>query len=241
MLYETLKQSSLTVCHCCDNDGPAYATKSKPKSVLAVDDDPQVCRLIYRILNCEHYKVITAGNAEEAIPLAVQSNPSLVLLDLHLTSNDASDGIDCLISLRDSGYKNPIYILSGDDSFDQVRLAAQNGANGYLIKRSTRTFWNHLNELITDTISGKHAINKDLTAPAVAYLKSCRLTDADIQLLSQFTDDYGREKEIARILDISECAVRKKFQAIRDRLGARSQSDLGRMIGVLSCFKDLTR
>lgn len=236
MFYETYKQSSPTTCRCRENDVSFFEVNVQQKTILAVDDEPQICRLIYRILNCGHYKVVTAVSAEEAVTLAIQHTPSLVLLDLHLSSTDAADGIDCLIALRDNGYKKPIFILSGDDSFDQVRLAAQNGANGYLLKRSTRTFWDRLNELITDTLSGKNAVNKDLTAPAVAYLKSRRLTDADIQLLSQFSDDYGREKEIARILDISECAVRKKFQSIRERLGARSQADLGRMIGVLSCF-----
>ena len=45
-----------------------------------------------------------------------------------------------------------------------------------------------------------------------------------------------REKDIVRLLNRGEMSVRKQFQRIRDRLGAKSQADLGRILGVLSCF-----
>ena len=168
--------------------------------------------------------------------MLTEISPCLILLDLHLSSNKGSDGFNCLSDLRTSGFKGIIYILSGDESFAQVHKAARLGADGYLVKRGTRTFWNRLKDLILATMHGIRTENEDLSPAAIAYLKTRGLTDADIRLLKMFSYDYGREKEMSRILDCSEYSIRKKFQSIRDRLGARSQSDLARMIGVLSCF-----
>jgi DNA-binding NarL/FixJ family response regulator len=218
-------------------DGPKYGAECSPKkTVLAIDDDPQVRRLLFRILNCDRFSVTCAGNMEEAVFFISRATPQLVLLDLHLSSSNDFGGLECIHILRKAGYANPIYMLSVEDSFDQVHAAAKAGANGYLVKNASRAFWKKLNGLINETLSGTTAISRDLTPEAVAYLKTRHLTDADIRLLAEFVKDYGREKEIARVLDCTEAAVRKKFQSIRDRLGAASQADLARMIGVLSCL-----
>ncbi len=218
-------------------DAPEYGAEYVPrKSVLAIDNDPQVRRLLFRILNCDRFSVTCASGIDEALFFLARITPQLVLLDLHLTSSEQSGGLACIQALRRAGYPNPIFMLSVDDSFEQVHAAAKAGANGYLVKRSTRTFWKRLNDLITDTLNESVAVSKDLTPAAIAYLKTRQLTDADIRLLMEFVRGYDREKEIARILDCTEHSVRKKFQSIRERLGARSQTDLARMIGVLSCL-----
>lgn len=207
------------------------------KSILAVDDDPQIRRLISRSLKDGKYEVTCVAGAEEAIQFLKKQTPHLVLLDLYLTSSAAPDGFDCLRSIRKSGYCNPIYILSSDESFERAHIAAKEGANGYFVKQAARNFKERLNTLISDSLDGRNEINRDLAPAAVAYLKTRRFTDADLRLLSAFVQGYDRQKEIARVLDHSEHAVRKKFQSIRDRLGAKSQADLARMLGVLSCFK----
>ena len=209
------------------------------KSILAVDDDPQVRRLIYRSFNLNPYTVVCVDDPKEAVDIAIQTSPSLVFLDLPLAGAEDRDGMDCFTALRQRGYNNPIFILAADDSFEQVHRAAQHGASGYFVKGKGRTFWNRLKTLVSNTLNQDCATNINLTAAAVAYLKTRHFTDMDIRLLAEFSRDFGRIKEIANALDCSEYAVRKKFQSIRDRLGAKSQADLARMIGVLSCFRNI--
>ncbi len=235
----TLYRSTYTSLSVCvrEPDGPEYGAGCAPrKTVLAIDDDPQVRRLLFRILNCDQFNVTCASSVEEALHFVSRIRTELVLLDFHLSSQETADGLDCIKSLRNAGYSNPIYMLSVEDSFEQVHASAKAGANGYLVKSSSRTFWKKLNSLITDTINGAAAISPALTPQAIAYLKTRNLTDADIRLLAEFAKEYEREKEIARILDCTEDSVRKRFQSIRDRLGAKSQADLARMLGVLSCL-----
>ena len=209
------------------------------KFILAVSSDPRVRRLIYRSFNFQPFTVVCVDEPKEVAEIAVQTPPSFVFLDLPLARENNSDDMDCVITLRQRGYNNPIFILAADDSFEQAHLAAQYGASGYFVKGKGRTFWNSLNALVTNTLNRNYAININLTAAAVAYLKTRHFTDMDIKLLAEFSKDFGRIKEIASALDCSEYAVRKKFQSIRDRLGASSQADLARMIGVLSCFKNI--
>lgn len=79
---------------------------------------------------------------------------------------------------------------------------------------------------------------KKLCVAAVAFLETRGLSELDIQLLDMLMDGFRKEKEIARRSGRSFPAVRKNFQRIRDRLGARSQAELGSFLGMLSCFTD---
>ena len=54
------------------------------KKVLLVDDDPGVRRMLLRVLEEEDYDVVPAVNGLEALDLATNTAPDLVLLDLNL-------------------------------------------------------------------------------------------------------------------------------------------------------------
>jgi DNA-binding NarL/FixJ family response regulator len=122
---------------------------------------------------------------------------------------------------------------------EQAYLAAKHGANGYLVKGTDAGFWEKLDRLITT--AGSNALPSpysNLSAGAVSYLETRGLTEWDLQLLNLFYDGCPREKEIARITGRSGDGVRKHFQLIRDRLGAKSQGDLGKILGILACFRE---
>jgi len=50
------------------------------QSVLVIDDEPQILRLMERVLR-EDYEVLTAANAIDGYALMCQQKPDLVLLD----------------------------------------------------------------------------------------------------------------------------------------------------------------
>ena len=205
-------------------------------TVLAIDDDPQIRRLFFRFLDDKRYCVLSVGSAEEALSMAARIPPAAVLLDLHLTDRSDASGLDCLTALRQGGFTNPIYVFSADDSFERLTAAARLGASGYLVKGNGTSFWKRLDTLLSRGARLKHEIYSNLTPAAVTYLETRGLSDWDLGLLNLFNETFEREKEIARILDRSHDAVRKQFQSIRDRLGARSQTELAMMLGVLRCF-----
>ena len=82
--------------------------------ILAVDDDPAVCRLLGQHLG-QHYEVTFAGDAISAISAARRQRPDLVLLDFSLPAGNGSVVIERLRMMPDLA-TTPIVIISGWDS-----------------------------------------------------------------------------------------------------------------------------
>ena len=160
-----------------------------------------------------------------------------MLLDLHFDERHAAEGLDCTRELLASGYRGVVVILSGDDSFDMAHEAARAGAHGYLVKRHL----DDLGKLLRCFLDPRGDEDGFLPPAAEAYLRSRGLEDRDLELLREYCVDVGREKGVAARLDRGYPGVRKRFELIRDLLGAQRQVDFGRMLGVLSCFARVRR
>jgi len=100
------------------------------KTILVIDDEVQIRRLLEITLNLNGYAVSEASTAKEGIVLAATSNPALILLDLGLPDED---GLSVLRKLRE-WYQNPVIILSVRNSEEDIVKALDSGANDYLAK-----------------------------------------------------------------------------------------------------------
>lgn len=98
--------------------------------ILLVDDEPPIRRLVHTALTGESYRVIEAETGEQAVRLAAQQPPDLVILDLGLPD---LDGQKVLGQLRE-WLRAPIIILSARDQENQKIIALDNGADDYLTK-----------------------------------------------------------------------------------------------------------
>lgn len=98
--------------------------------VLIVDDEPQIRKLLDINLSNAGYITKLAETGKEALMLAANQVPDVVLLDLGLP--DIS-GHEVLKQLRD-WYKKAIVILSVEDKEEDIIRALDNGANDYLTK-----------------------------------------------------------------------------------------------------------
>ena len=62
---------------------------SKPSGpILIVDDDPNSRGFLVRLLQSEGYSVLTAGDGEEALAIAKEQRPCVILLDLMMPVMD---------------------------------------------------------------------------------------------------------------------------------------------------------
>jgi two-component system cell cycle response regulator DivK len=59
-----------------------------PKTILIVDDDPDVRFVLGAILNYDGYHVVEAANGEEAVETARRVVPDLVIMDVHMPRLD---------------------------------------------------------------------------------------------------------------------------------------------------------
>jgi len=101
-----------------------------PDTVLVVDDDKKMRRMLWEVLNDHGYRVLEAATLASAAQLAEQHRPSLILLDLTLADGD---GMQLLRTLTATG-RTPVIVVSGRDGEHDKVAALEAGANDYLTK-----------------------------------------------------------------------------------------------------------
>jgi two-component system KDP operon response regulator KdpE len=100
------------------------------QTVLVIEDEAQIRKLLDMTLSLKDYKVVEAADGREGMALAVSHRPALVILDLGLPD---MDGMEVLEKLRE-WYTNPIIILSARKSEKDIVMALEGGASDYVSK-----------------------------------------------------------------------------------------------------------
>lgn len=98
--------------------------------VLVVDDEPQLLRALQINLRARSYEVVTASTGREALRVAAQSPPDIVVLDLGLPDFDGGEVIRGLRGWTDI----PIIVLSGRSQSAEKVQALDAGADDYVTK-----------------------------------------------------------------------------------------------------------
>jgi DNA-binding response OmpR family regulator len=99
-------------------------------TILIVDDDPRMCRLVARYLHREGYSVRTAGSGSEMRRVLVEEDPQLVILDLMLPDED---GFELARFLRARSAAGIIMLTGKTDTVDKV-VGLEIGADDYITK-----------------------------------------------------------------------------------------------------------
>jgi len=101
--------------------------------ILVVDDSADNVAMISLFLQQQGYRVVTAGNGEDAIAIATQMIPNLILMDINLP---ALDGLGATRRIRENDALRDIPIVAitafGTEGFQ--RAAYDVGVDGYLTK-----------------------------------------------------------------------------------------------------------
>ena len=100
--------------------------------ILVVDDDPRILSMLKRGLLLEGYEVETAATGQEALRLARQAQPDVVVLDVMLPE-PGPDGLEISRALRQNG-PLPILMLTAKDTVPDRVAGLEAGADDYLVK-----------------------------------------------------------------------------------------------------------
>jgi two-component system alkaline phosphatase synthesis response regulator PhoP len=100
------------------------------KRVLVVDDDVKTVELVKLYLNRDGYRVLTAYNGVEALRLARESHPDLIVLDLMLPE---LDGLEVCHTLREES-DVPIIMLTAKTTNQDKLTGLELGADDYVTK-----------------------------------------------------------------------------------------------------------
>jgi DNA-binding NtrC family response regulator len=107
------------------------ATTESRRSVLVVDDEPEIVDLLRELLQAAGYQVLVAMSGMEGIRLYAERHPSAVLLDIRLPD---IDGVRALKEIRRRDPLGRVAILTALGQSDLIRQAMAAGAADYLLK-----------------------------------------------------------------------------------------------------------
>ncbi len=102
-------------------------------TILAVDDDPMVLKLVEASLMKENYKLVFAPDGETGLRLAHEVHPDLIILDVVMPGIDGFEF--CSIVRKDPALNDiPIIMLTALDDRDSKVQGLESGADDYLCK-----------------------------------------------------------------------------------------------------------
>jgi CheY-like chemotaxis protein len=112
------------------SDYTVFMRHGGERSILVVDDDPDILQTLALCLSTEGYRILVAANGREALDVLDKEKPSVILLDLMMP---VMDGWQFVAALEERGKRDtPLLILSADRAVQGH--AHKLRANGHLAK-----------------------------------------------------------------------------------------------------------
>jgi DNA-binding response OmpR family regulator len=106
---------------------------SKGKKVLVAEDEPDIRGLITFSLEYAGYKVVQALNGEEAVKMAEEEQPDLILLDVRMPRMTGYEACEKLKS-QNATKHIPIVFLSARGQEAEIKYGIRLGAEEYILK-----------------------------------------------------------------------------------------------------------
>ncbi len=177
------------------------------KTILVVDDEPQIVRLVRDYLEHGGFKVVTAADGAGALRTASTVRPDLVILDLGLPG---VDGLDVTRSLRRNGEVPIIMLTARTDESDKL-VGLELGADDYVTKPfSPKELVARVRSVLrrTDTVKKPSDVIRvadvELNVPSMQATvggKAVDLTQTEFQLLATMARQPGRVFSRAQLLN----------------------------------------
>jgi two-component system, NarL family, nitrate/nitrite response regulator NarL len=211
--------------------------KSKNPIYILIADDHVVVRAGLRMLIESQPAMQVVGeatNKEEVMALASREQPDIILLDLHLGSENA---LDFLSELMGKAEDARIIILTGFRDREEHQRAVRLGAMGVVLKDTTP-------QLMLKSIERVHAgevwLDRFLTSKLIVSLRGNekkkdapqddksvigKLTDREHEVIALVGEGL-KNKQIADRLCISEVTVRHHLTSIFEKLKVSDRLEL---------------
>ncbi|AZF05452.1 EAL domain-containing response regulator [Pseudomonas sp. R5-89-07] len=135
---------------------------SQPATLLIVDDDPQVRKLLETLLQHEGYQTLSADSGEEALRLVAQQPPDLILLDIMMPGMDGYE-VASHLKADETTANIPIIMLSALSEPSARVSGLETGAEEFLSKPVERVeLWLRVRNLLRLKARGDELKNHSL-------------------------------------------------------------------------------
>jgi DNA-binding NarL/FixJ family response regulator len=190
--------------------------------VLLVDDHALVRRGFRRMLEDEPDMIVTgeAGDGEEAVKLARELKPKVVVMDCALPK---LNGLDATLQILEELPGTAVLMLSMHSENTWVHQAIDAGAKGYILKNAINL---DLGSAVRRVAAGETIFDPQLEQPSTLKgERSDALTPREIEVLTMIVEGKSN-KEIAVDLNLSANTVAVHRANIMNALGIHKTAEL---------------
>ena len=193
--------------------------RSTPITILIADDHPLMREGIAAVINSQPDMQVVgeAADGNEAVALYRTLRPAVTLIDLQMPH---LNGMETIAAIRAEFPQACLAILTTFRGDARAMQAIKGGAQGYLLKSSLRK---ELTDAIRVLASGHRYIPAEIAGELARHLGQESLTVRELQVLELTARGHGN-KEIGRLLTLSEDTVKGHLRSIMDKLGASNRT-----------------
>jgi DNA-binding NarL/FixJ family response regulator len=200
--------------------------------ILVVDDHPLTREALAALLGHNGFDVCgQASSGEEAIRLAGELRPDLVLLDLTMPG---IDGLQALPSVREASPDSAVVVLTAAEDEDNLLGAIRGGAAGYLLKSEPPE---RIVSFLRGVLQGEPALSGSVARRLLEQVRegggfrtsvpdtiAAILSAREVEVLLLLERHLATD-EIAGELAISEHTVRSHVKSLLGKLGVSSRRE----------------
>lgn len=194
------------------------------KTILIIEDQPDMRENIATILSMEDYAVLEAANGREGLRMAIEEKPDLILCDVTMPEMDGHQVLDALRQ-KPSIAGTPFIFLTARGEKQDQRQGMNLGADDYLTKPAGASD-------LLDAISARFereqkrrsGFNPDFSSSKP--LEQLGLTPREAEVLLWVAQGKSNP-EIALILGAAENTIKVHLSHLFEKLGADNRHALG--------------
>ena len=202
-------------------------------SISIVEDLAEIKSSLERLIKEQPDMLLlsASSNAEEAIPLLVETQPDIDIMDINMPG---ISGIDCIRKIKDDCPGTQFMIFTIYENDDKVFNALAAGASGYLLKK---TPGDKIIEAIHELYNGGSPMSSQIARKVIGHFKETKtsghddLTKKENEILALLAKGF-LYKEIAAQLSITVGTVTQHIHHIYEKLHVANRTEaINKLLG----------
>ena len=198
--------------------------------VILADDHVFIRNGVESFLAGSDFQVVAAvGSGAEALAAIERCDPAIAILDIRMPEGS---GIEVLQSMRASGDRRPVVLLTADLEDEALLAALDAGANGIVLKVGGE---NHLIDCLTAVNAGGRWIPDEILVQAERAQRTRansplkRLTSREAEMARMVAQSM-RNRDIAERVGLTEGAVKFALHAVFRKLEVTTRTELALLL-----------
>ncbi|MBF2035839.1 MAG: response regulator transcription factor [Leptolyngbyaceae cyanobacterium T60_A2020_046] len=204
------------------------ANAGDQKTLLLIDDDPNLILLVKDYLEFRGYQVTTAENGREALEVLTQGTPDMIICDVMMPEMDGYAFVEHVRNNPETEWIPVLFLSAKGQSQDRVK-GLNTGADVYMVKpfepeelvAQVESSLKQASRLIRQQSKGGAA------APTINVPFDVELTPTELKVV-QFVARGMANREIAEELQVSQRTIESHVSNMLGKTGLHNRTELAR-------------